>query len=181
MYKLEIEPSETLPTPWGTAKISNRGYYKITSRKEGNNNKLLHRLIWEKHYGEISPNNHIHHVDGNPLNNCIWNLDSMTQAEHRSLHMKGKNNPMYGRTREKHHNPMYSKTHSDESKLKMSAAHNTTGYYRVFKHKDSGCKQGFLWGYQYYDDDGKRKSISSVNLEKLYQKVKEKGLPWREI
>lgn len=38
--------SEILHTKFGNAKIDN-GYYRITSWKEGNNGKLLHRLIWE--------------------------------------------------------------------------------------------------------------------------------------
>ena len=38
---------ETQNTKYGIAKIHNTGYYRITSRKEGNNGKLLHRLIFE--------------------------------------------------------------------------------------------------------------------------------------
>ena len=36
-------------TKFGTAKIY-RGYYIITSRKEGNHGKFLHRLIFEDFY-----------------------------------------------------------------------------------------------------------------------------------
>lgn len=69
------------------------------------------------------------------------------------------------------------KTISDETKMKMSEAHNTSGYYRVIKRKDKTCKQGFIWIYRYYEN-GKRKYITSVDLEKLEEKVKAKGLPW---
>lgn len=62
----------------------------------------------------------------------------------------------------------------------MSETKNTTGYYRVCKQKDKTCKQGFVWCYQYYED-GKRKSIVSVDISKLEQKVKERGLPWYKI
>lgn len=37
--------NKKLHTKWGTAKINSDGYYVITSRKEGNNGKRLHRLI----------------------------------------------------------------------------------------------------------------------------------------
>lgn len=69
---------------------------------------------------------------------------------------------------------------SEETKKKMSKSRNTTGYYRVYKLKDKTCKQGFIWSYQYYEE-GKRKCIRSVSIEKLEQKVKAKGLEWRVI
>lgn len=55
MYKLEIEPSEILHTKFGTAKLDEY-YYRITSTKEDNHNKYLHRLIFENFYGEIPQN-----------------------------------------------------------------------------------------------------------------------------
>jgi hypothetical protein len=38
-------------------------------------------------------------------------------------------------------------------------------------------KQGFFWRYRYYED-GKQKSINSVDIKKLEEKVKMKGLLW---
>lgn len=148
MFKLEIEPSETLHTKFGNVNINNMGYYVITTRKEGNNMKLLHRLIWEKYYGEISLNIHIHHVDGNKLNNCIWNLDTLTHSEHSSLHNKGKEysdetKMKMSEAKKGENNPFYNNHHSDETKIKMSKARNTTGYFRVIKHKCLDCKQGY--------------------------------------
>lgn len=157
MYKLKIKPKETLQTKYGTAKISKMGYYQITTSKEGNNGKRLHRLIFEDFYGPIPEKCHIHHKDENKNNNCILNLQLLTEKQHNSLHKP-----------------------SEESKQKISEAKNTTGYFRVYKHKDSTCKQGFRFCYRYYED-GKRKSIESVDIEKLEQKVKDKGLPWYKI
>lgn len=51
-------------------------------------NKRLHRLIWEKAYGPIPKGHHIHHKDGNRLNNSIENLECISHEEHLSLHMK---------------------------------------------------------------------------------------------
>lgn len=164
--------SEVLHTKWGDAKINNNGYYVITSSKEGNHNKFLHRLIFEDFYGPIPEGGHIHHKDGNKLNNCIMNLQLLTEKQHNSLHKKG----------EDHH--MWQKHHSEESRKKISEsnskAQNTSGYYRVSKKKDSCCKQGFYWRYRYYED-GKPKEIISVSLDKLEEKVKAKGLKWFKI
>ena len=112
---------------------------------------------------------------------------------------KGENNPMYGKTHsdksrkkmsENHpdvsgeNNPMYGKTRSEETKNKIgesvSKSKNTSGYLNVYKNKTKNCKQGFIWRYTYYKDS-KQKSISSVDLGKLEQKVKEKGLKWERI
>ena len=70
MFKIENKLHETLHSKYGTAKISNDGYYRISSGKEGNNRKYLHRLIFEDFYGPIPENCHVHHKDGNKLNIC---------------------------------------------------------------------------------------------------------------
>ena len=41
------------------------------------------------------------------------------------------------------------------------------------KVKDKRCKQGFTWVYQYHGN-----SIKNVDLKRLKENVKEKGLPW---
>ena len=46
--------SDVLYTKFGTARLNKLGYYLITSRSEGNNGKLLHRLIFEDFY-QIPP------------------------------------------------------------------------------------------------------------------------------
>jgi len=79
-------------------------------------------------------------------------------------------------------NHFYGKKHTLETRKKMSdakkRAKNKSGYYRVSKKRDTTCKQGFLWNYQYYDDNGKMKRIVSVDIHKLEEKVKSKGLEW---
>lgn len=57
---------------------------------------------------------------------------------------------------------------------------NSTGYYRVSKTKCSHCKQGFIYRYQYYENDVK-KALFSTSLKKLEEKVKSKKLPWRKL
>lgn len=182
----------TIKTKYGTATLDNKGYYEIYSSKEGNRGKYLHRLIWEKAWGKIPKDWIIHHLDGNKQNNCLLNLYGMPKHLHLSIHNKGENHPMYGKQRseetkrkmsESHkgeNHPLYGKQHSEETKRKMSEAKNTSGYYRVSKQKNKNCKQGFIWTYRYFED-GKRKSILSVDIEKLEKKVKAKGLEWFKL
>ena len=110
-----------MKTKYGNAKINPKGYYRITSGKEGNHGKLLHRLIFEDYYGiTILPCIVVHHKDGNKLNNSIENLELMDSKNHIKSHntgrkhteiekqkmrdnhpdVSGENNPMYGKRRE---------------------------------------------------------------------------------
>ena len=43
-------------TKFGRAYIGHHGYYVVTSKKEGNHNKLLHRLIFEDFYQKTQKN-----------------------------------------------------------------------------------------------------------------------------
>ena len=51
----------------------------------------LHRAIWAKEHGAIPPGMHIHHRDGNPLNNDLGNLECLPAREHVASHSLGKN------------------------------------------------------------------------------------------
>ena len=155
--------SKIIKTKFGTATINKDGYYQISSEKEGNRHKLLHRVVFEDYYqcdlNEMFPEGVvIHHEDGNKLNNEIWNLVPMNFEEHSFLHNKGKK-------------------HSSINKQRMSKSKNTSGLFRVCKRNKKECKQGFQWIYQYYEG-GKRREIGSVNLNILKKKVLEKGLEW---
>ena len=105
--------------------------------------------------------------------------------------LKGENNPNYGKKNPElskrnsqnigPNNPFYGKHHSEETKRKMSLSRNSTGYRRVSLVICPDWKSGKKYRYRYYNDDGNRKEISSVNLEKLKEKVLEKGLPWEKL
>ena len=77
-------------------------------------------------------------------------------------------------------NPMHDKEVCEKVSLSRSIKYNTTGYYRVGKHPKSDCKQGFYWRYS-WKEDGKRKSINSVDFDKLKEKVIARGLLWCKI
>lgn len=177
-------------TKYGTVSINDYGYYRITSTREGNYGKYLHRLIFEDFYGPIPKGCTVHHKDENKLNNCIMNLQILPKAKHSSLHNAGEGNGMYGKGGELH--PAYGSKHKIERKLKSSDSHigrcnalNKTGYYRVHKCKDKDCKQGFTWVYrvELMQPNGKKfiKTIRRVNLKDLEEEVKRQGFEWKEL
>lgn len=45
-----------------------------------------HRYIWEQANGPLAPNQHVHHINGNPSDNRLENLIAMTRSEHSCLH-----------------------------------------------------------------------------------------------
>ena len=98
---------------------------------------------------------------------------------------KGENNSFYDKThtdetKRKMSESRKDKPKSKEHKLNISKSQNSTGYFRVSKHRYKHLKQGFVWRYCYYED-GKQKSIESVFINKLEEKVKAKGLEWRKF
>lgn len=147
-----------LHTEFGRAKIDVTGYYRITSRKEGNHNKLLHRLIFEKFHGSIPEGYIIHHLDGDKKNNCLLNLELLSVNEHHRTHNIG----------------------NDELHRKISLSMNNTGYRNVSINKRDTYKQGFTYRYRYFEE-GKRKAIYCVTIDGLKDKVLAKGLPWEEF
>lgn len=186
----------SIVTEFGTASLNNGGYYRINSSKEGNKDKLLHRLIFEKeHKCTLLHNAVIHHKNGNKIDNSYENLELLSISEHMKLHNTGELNPFYGKKLTKEHRDKikknhahmsgknhwnYGKNHSKEVCMKMSKSKNTTGYYRVSKVKNKRYKQGFYYEYDYYENK-KKKCINSKDLNDLKEKVIKKGLEWKKI
>lgn len=112
-------PAKRISTKFGIASISDWGYYRITSTKEGNWRKYLHRLIFEDFHGIKIPDGYvIHHKNGNKLDNSIENLEMMESRKHNSMHMIGENNPFYGKQ-----GINYGKKLSEETCKRMSENH----------------------------------------------------------
>lgn len=191
-----------MKTKFGNANINNGGYYQITSRKEGNHGKHLHRLIYEDYYKvSLLEETDIQHIDGDKLNNNIYNLIPLNRSKHIRMHKKGNTN-MRGHkhteeTRKKMSEARKGKKLSDIHKQKLSEVRksvplseknkrglsfskNTTGYRNVSKQKHKTCKQGFRWKYSYYEE-GKQKAICRVKLDDLKTAVIERGLVWEEF
>ena len=49
---------------------------------------LTHRQVWEQVKGSIPYKHHIHHIDGDKLNNDISNLQCLAKSEHDNLHSR---------------------------------------------------------------------------------------------
>jgi hypothetical protein len=177
----------SVKTKFGTAYKDYQGYMRISSVKEGNHNKLVHRLVFEDFYKIKLPHHiFIHHDDGDKTNNEIWNLIPMTNSEHSKLHNSGESHPLYNKkhseeTKNKIRNSLLGNTLSEETLHKISKTHNSTGYFRVTKAVNNECKQGYYWRYSYYDNNGKRRVLSSVSLKKLEKKVTSIGRPWYKL
>lgn len=90
----------------------------------------------------------------------------------------GENHPMYGIRGENH--PLYGKNHSLQHKISISKSHNKSGFFRVHKMKSNQYKQGFTWVYKWIENR-KVHRIFSVDLDKLEEKVKAKGLEWYKL
>jgi hypothetical protein len=71
-----------------TQEFNGRKYYQYEGRYFTSNTRKMHRDVWEHYNGKIPKGYHIHHIDGNPSNNDISNLQLMKASEH--LRMEGK-------------------------------------------------------------------------------------------
>lgn len=59
------------------------GYYLNSTIR-----KRMHRYVWEYNNGAIPEGHHIHHIDGDKVNNDISNLQLLSASEHVSMHAK---------------------------------------------------------------------------------------------
>ena len=50
----------------------------------------IHRLVWTTFNGEIPKGLQVNHIDENPLNNCVWNLNLMTSKENNNWGTRNK-------------------------------------------------------------------------------------------
>lgn len=67
---------------------SDRVYYRPHAGHIRGGVGYLHQEVWKAHNGPIPEGYHVHHKDGNPLNNSINNLELMIESEHLSMHGK---------------------------------------------------------------------------------------------
>lgn len=127
-------------TKFGKAVIDNKGHYRITSGKEGNHGKQLHRLIFEDyHKCTILKGIDCHHINENKTDNRISNLMLIPHSEHSRLHNTGDNNPkaMKGRHLTEEHKKKISEankgkhTKSEPHILKGGVTTNGTRRYNL--------------------------------------------------
>ena len=46
------------------------------------------RKLYDKTFGKLPVGWHVHHLDGNPLNNDIWNLLGCSPEKHHAIHLQ---------------------------------------------------------------------------------------------
>lgn len=73
---------------WMKPGKENGGHLQI--KLDDNYQPYIHRLVYSTFVGQIPQGFVIHHIDQDPSNNLYTNLKAMTEAEHLSLHHKGK-------------------------------------------------------------------------------------------
>ena len=60
------------------------GYYKCDFKKHGG--RYMHRVVWEHYRGPIPEDHEVHHLDHDPANNDISNLECVPAVRHRTYH-----------------------------------------------------------------------------------------------
>ena len=109
-----------------------------------------------------------------------WDGKSFSDEHKQKLSEAHKGKILSEETKRKMSESHTGKSKSEKHKLNISKGKNTTGYLYVTKFKNEQYTKGFIWRYQ-YTENGKQKVISSVNLDKLEQKVKARDLPWIKL
>lgn len=66
-----------------------KGYlYYGFSKNSVAKNKSIHKLVYETFVGPIPEGYDVHHIDHNPMNNCVYNLELIELHRHRKEHFK---------------------------------------------------------------------------------------------
>ena len=165
-----VTPMKKINTKFGTAYDDNKGYYVVPGKGR------LHRLVWEDWYNKPVPKGYvIHHINYNPLDNRIQNLQCVESTLHRKHHGNNLSEEQKQVLLEYAKKPK-----SEEHKSNLSKARNSSGYVNVSKHHSKKYKQGFMWRYN-YSEKGKRYEIQRVKLEDLEREVKRRNLKWERI
>src|ERR1017187_10388860 len=71
-----------------------RLYFSCSPSCSKNGIRRLHQAVWRATHGDIPKGCHIHHVDGNTLNNAIENLECVTPLRSEE-HTSELQSPMY--------------------------------------------------------------------------------------
>lgn len=172
------EESSSISTKWGNAYLCN-GYYRISSMEH--RGKRLHRLIYEDyHKCTLLSNAHIHHLDGDTTNNNINNLKLVSPSEHAKITQENRKQKDYKELPLIADDCPVNDDYYWDYSNSLSEQRNTTGYLHVYKQVCPNCTQGFTYKYT-WREEGRLRTLESVNINKLEQKVKAKGLPWQKL
>lgn len=132
---------------------SDSAYFKSKGR-------YLHRALWEYYNGIIPEGYHIHHIDGNTLNNNIYNLEAINSADHLSYHAdKNGINQSFIKKVEAHRKHLHkyaASWHSSEEGITWHREHAKETIMQSFAYRRAKCEQcGDLFEYESVRDNGK--------------------------
>ena len=165
--------TKSMKSKYGNVGINKAGYHIITSTKEGNLKKRVHRLIWEDWYGKPVPKGYvIHHINGDKTDNRIQNLQCVSNGNHIRFHHKGKKcKPFTEEHKRKLGESKRGKPLSEDHKQKIAEGNkgiHLLKYARVVKNGTTNeGKQNYALRYE-----GKM-IAQSIFKEKLEEKAKE--------
>ncbi len=92
------------PAHFMSIQENNKGYLFVSAHEHGcRKNLLIHRLVAEAFIPNPEHKPEVNHIDGNPHNNHVDNLEWVTSSENRkhAYYMLGR--PCFGKTRNKGH------------------------------------------------------------------------------
>ena len=114
-------------------RLNNNNPYKRV--KIDGQHKYVHRLVMEEHLGrKLNRNEYVHHIDGNPHNNDIDNLEIISPTEHMRHHRLNASEEVkkkYSTMQMGEKNHRYGVVPSEETRRKLSEAKKA--YYRRLK------------------------------------------------
>lgn len=171
LFELEKKvKSEKLP--WG---IINQQRALETLEENNNNKSMNSKRIGSTGFYRVSKKNHTFQYSyrDNGKQKSICNQSILKLKElvlEKNLTWKIIDKDKANQTLD--NNRFYLENKSDSPKS------NTTGFYRVHKHKSSDCKQGYTFEYCVFKN-GTFKKISSIDIFTLEKKVRSKGLKWK--
>ena len=137
MIKLIIQ------TEFGNGRIRNDGYIQITTTE--NKGKLLHRLVYEKHYGSIPEGFCVHHVNGDKTDNSPSNLMLLSKSHHHKLHMQGTHHPRWGNGKIDAYGGIEFVSAAKNKGMNMQDIADTCGYSNVSSVFHFLDKRGLRW------------------------------------
>ena len=114
--------------------------YYLCDRYFRKQSKLLHREVYEYHKGEIEDGYAIHHIDNDPANNDVRNLECYSSSDHAKLHMSTKE-----------------RKESSRKTIKIAQKHASIWY---------GSKEGKEWHKEQYEKHC-RKAIEESKVENI--------------
>ena len=112
----------------------NKHYGAGYSKKQ----EYIHRLVWETFKGEIPQDKEIDHIDGNPLNNDINNLQLITSENNKRKSLLKR----WGKEAQKDKDAIIEDYKSGMSmpKIAKKYGHSTTTVWRFIHNKKQICK-----------------------------------------